>query len=123
MRHVTTGFAASPAAAAYARHVVAATAHDWGLDDMVDLLTLLVSELVTNPVTHAGSGGTLVLSELERGVHVDVADSSPDLPTSPTLDLMASSGRGLRLVDSVADRWGVDVRPVGKIVWFELSTA
>lgn len=121
MRQVAVDFANSRAAASSARHFAAATAQEWGLAPMTDLLALLVSELVTNAVVHADSAGVLRLSELDAGVRVDVTDASTTPPTLPAVDLTAGSGRGLHLVDQLADAWGVDLRANGKAVWFELS--
>lgn len=121
MRQVAVDFANSRAAVSGARHFATATAHEWGLAPMVDVLALLVSEVVTNAVLHTDSAGVLRLSELDAGVRVDVADESTTRPTLGTVDLAAGSGRGLHLVDKLADAWGIDLREDGKVVWFELS--
>lgn len=120
MRQVAVTFANSRAAASGARHFATATARDWGLAPMISVLALLVTELVTNAVLHADSAGVLSLSEIEAGMRVDVADVSTTPPTLLAIDFTASSGRGLRLVDELADSWGVDLHADGKVVWFEL---
>ena len=85
---------------------------------------LLTSELVTNAVTHTDGGSELSAHfdpSLGR-LRVEVSDTSPVVPeirgghpaTNP-------GGRGLRIVDTVAARWGTTVLPSGKSVWFELS--
>jgi two-component sensor histidine kinase len=86
---------------------------------------LLVSELVTNAVRHAGAGpGSTVQITLdcsEQGVRVEVGDEGPGFVpsaarrTEPTVD-----GFGLVLVDELADRWGVQ-REGGARVWFEID--
>jgi anti-sigma regulatory factor (Ser/Thr protein kinase) len=91
-----------------------------------DDLLLLLSELVTNAVLHAGVGaeGSLdtEIREWPGRVRVEVTDPS----TGPT-SFGARSGRdgkggwGLFLVDQIADRWGVRRTPTGTCVWFELS--
>ncbi|MCW2566075.1 MAG: hypothetical protein JWN54_172 [Mycobacterium sp.] len=82
-----------------------------------------MSELVTNAVTHAGSEVHLVIG---RGGHyavlrVEVADFSAEPPRLGGFDLDALSGRGLALVEALADRWGVETHNSGKRVWFELA--
>jgi anti-sigma regulatory factor (Ser/Thr protein kinase) len=89
---------------------------------VVDDLLLLVSELVTNAVVHAGSPAVVSLdADLER-IKVAVADrdagGSPGTGTEP--DPSSSSGRGVLLVDRLAARWGVEPHCEGKSVWFEL---
>jgi anti-sigma regulatory factor (Ser/Thr protein kinase) len=87
-----------------------------------DDATLLISELVTNAVTH-GDGTVIVTSE-QHGVTVTfgVADSSPHVPqlADPTID--SQGGRGLRILDATAGSWGWTKLPdgAGKRVWFRL---
>jgi anti-sigma regulatory factor (Ser/Thr protein kinase) len=122
MRRAAVAFANSYSAAASARRFATATARSWGLASITDLLELLVSELVTNAVRHADSPGIIELSELEAGMRVDVADECATPPTMSDIDPTADCGRGLHLVDELADAWGIDLRDDGKVVWFELST-
>lgn len=122
MREAVVDFVASPSAAADARHFASATAREWGLADLVDTIELLVSELVTNAVCHAGSHGELRLAELDDGVHVGVTDASTDSPAVPLVDPTVASGRGLLLVRELSDAWGIDRRDDGKVVWFELTS-
>jgi anti-sigma regulatory factor (Ser/Thr protein kinase) len=122
MREAAAGFSASPSAAAHARHFAAAVVRGWGLPDTVDTLELLVSELVTNAVRHAGTPGEVHIAELVDRVRVDVTDASPIAPTQPHIDLTETSGRGLLLVRELSDAWGIDLRNHGKAVWFELTT-
>ncbi|MGB8650290.1 MAG: SpoIIE family protein phosphatase [Mycobacteriales bacterium] len=87
-----------------------------------DAATLLATELVTNAARHAG-GELRVRAGLRSDVLlVEVSDTNPDLPQLTGLpDWEQESGRGLVLVEAVADRWGSDPLPTGKRVWFELS--
>ena len=90
-------------------------------DDARQTVGLLVSELVTNAILHVGSGVEVNVHVRESGtVRVDVRDPSRFAPRrrDPGLD---STGRGLVLLDALADRWGVDVTNDGKSVWFELD--
>jgi anti-sigma regulatory factor (Ser/Thr protein kinase) len=89
----------------------------------VDAASLLVSELVTNAVVHAGSAVDVVVGH--EGIHatlrVEVHDSSERAPRMGGFDLDALSGRGLALVEAMSDRWGVEKDDAGKRVWFELE--
>jgi anti-sigma regulatory factor (Ser/Thr protein kinase) len=89
-------------------------------------LELLVSEVVTNAVRHAGvSRGDLIgLSvEVDRGrVRVEVSDPGPGFEPVPVVPTMfQQSGWGLYLVGQLSDRWGVEHAPHGTVVWFEID--
>lgn len=89
--------------------------------EVLDAAGLLVSELVTNAVVHAGTDVTLHV-RVRRGVlRIEVADGSPVVPTPRRTTALAGTGRGLQLVDRLSDRWGVDKARNGKTIWFELS--
>jgi anti-sigma regulatory factor (Ser/Thr protein kinase) len=110
-----------------ARRFVAETLQSWTLsgpvdENLVDVATLLVSELVTNAVVHAGSPALLVVRPSERPgcVRVEVCDQDAEPPIVHAFDPDATDGRGLALVAALADRWGVQPTAVGKSVWFEL---
>lgn len=84
--------------------------------------SLLVTELVANVVDHVGGGTTLSVEVLLSGdwLRVAVVDGSAVRPVVRPLDHEAPRGRGLRLVEAVADRWGCEGHEGGKRVWFEL---
>jgi anti-sigma regulatory factor (Ser/Thr protein kinase) len=91
-------------------------------------LELLVSEVVTNAVRHAGaSRGDLIGLSVEVGrdrVRVEVADPGPGFEPAPAVPTMfQESGWGLYLVGQLSDRWGVEVErdPQGTVVWFEID--
>ena len=115
--------APSPASAREARCFVAGTLSQWGNTQLVEAAALLVSELVTNAITHArsevhvviGHGGNFAV------LRVEVRDFSAEPPTLGRFDLDAISGRGLALVEALSDRWGVETHSSGKRVWFELA--
>jgi anti-sigma regulatory factor (Ser/Thr protein kinase) len=90
-------------------------------DRLVYEAALVVTELAANAVLHAGSAFVVTLSVGLGAVRISVHDSSSVLPTPRRKELMGLSGRGLRLVDVLADRWGVDVAIGGKVVWVELA--
>ena len=84
--------------------------------ETMDAVLVTVSELVTNAHRHAHSGAQLVLTWDRRCLHVSVHDTSSRLPTPrpPTDDGLG--GRGMLLVDALADTWQVRPCPRGKIV-------
>lgn len=83
--------------------------------------TLLVSEVVTNAVTHAGGPVTLTIGRQGRWVYVGVTDNAPDRhPTVEDVCPTDVSGRGMVIVASQAADWGVDVDGHAKTVWFTL---
>jgi anti-sigma regulatory factor (Ser/Thr protein kinase) len=98
--------------------------HDWADPEQVDSAELMVSEMVTNVLVHT-DGDAALLAALtgetgSRRLHVEVADASDELPHKRKPGEMASSGRGLVLMEVLADAWGVDPRGAGKSIWFEL---
>lgn len=92
-----------------------------GHDELVDVATLLVSEVVTNSLLHAGTEIHLSCQPSGVGVRVEVFDGSPLVPTVRHYDPEASTGRGLALVSALAASWGVDCEDGGKTLWFELG--
>ncbi len=92
---------------------------------VVDDLLLLVSELVTNAVVHAGSPAVVRLDADVERIKVAVADREPAKALGQAVepDPLSSSGRGVLLVDRLAARWGVEPHCEGKTVWFELPRA
>ena len=94
-------------------------------DDRLDAIQLLVTELVTNSVIHAGllPGDEIELSitRSRAGLRVEVADRGAGfVPPPPPDDPFAENGRGLALVDMLSDRWGV-ARDALTRVWFEID--
>ncbi|MFD7295987.1 SpoIIE family protein phosphatase [Streptomyces sp. NPDC059897] len=116
---------AEPERIAAARQQLRELLHDWSDPDQMDSAVLLVSEMVTNVLVHT-DGDALLVAEMTRHgaeprrLRVEVADASDDLPHKRRPGELASSGRGLVLMELLADRWGVDPRGEGKSIWFEL---
>ncbi|GGV69320.1 hypothetical protein GCM10010512_42410 [Streptomyces thermoviolaceus subsp. thermoviolaceus] len=93
-------------------------------DPLAETLVLLVSELVTNAVVHTGAPAVLRLSlpcEAVAPVRLEVADASSRAPVPRCPDDDATGGRGLALVDGLADRWGWSTDGTGKRIWCELD--
>ncbi|MDT4988156.1 MAG: hypothetical protein QOI74_2250 [Micromonosporaceae bacterium] len=111
----------TPAAAHSAREAVAAACRDWNLPSLVDDAELLVTELVSNAVRHAGGEMELAIVVREHFLHMSVRDSSPNRPRRMVPDPHNSEGgRGLILIDAVAAGWGSIPTPDGKVVWATL---
>lgn len=90
-----------------------------------DLAVLLVSELATNAVLHARTDFLVrLVIDNDRGhIRIETEDANERPPTLAHTPAEATSGRGLQLVQTLADAWGVEGRPDGKVVWFELPIA
>jgi anti-sigma regulatory factor (Ser/Thr protein kinase) len=120
---------ATPCARLHARNVVC----EWGLHNLADTIELVVSELVTNAVKasmdqdqrphytdeHGLACIHLRLSTDRQAALVEVWDENFKLPEPNQPDLDDESGRGLMLVEFLAERWGWDLPATGrgKIVW------
>ncbi|MFE5035827.1 SpoIIE family protein phosphatase [Streptomyces sp. NPDC056683] len=113
--------ALDPAEVRRARAVVCEQLHDWGLARLADPAGLMVSELVTNAVRHSHSRP--VQLRLIRGETLlcEVDDDDHTLPTLLGVDPAAETGRGLRVVSTLAREWGTSRTAAGKTVWFELT--
>jgi anti-sigma regulatory factor (Ser/Thr protein kinase) len=111
-------FPCRPEAIAAAREHVRDVLRDQSLE-LVDAAELLTSELATNCVRHAGTDFELMIQA--RGqVRIEVRDSGPGRPQVLSPTPRDTTGRGLRIVEAVADSWGVVPTPHGKSVWFTL---
>jgi anti-sigma regulatory factor (Ser/Thr protein kinase) len=101
--------------------------HDWSSPDQVDSAVLLVSEMLTNVLVHTDADALLVAEVTgeagARRLRVEVTDTGDDLPHVRRPGELASSGRGLVLMELLADVWGVAPRGEGKSIWFELKEA
>ncbi|WP_432562515.1 ATP-binding protein [Kineococcus sp. SYSU DK003] len=108
-------------AVAQARSFVRDRCAESGVSETVcDTAVLLVSELVTNAVEHARSSVDLSVTVSPAKVHVEVGDGNASLPAIQPADVGAVHGRGMAIVDALADAWGVRPAGRGKTVWFDL---
>ncbi|MEU6807782.1 ATP-binding protein [Streptomyces sp. NPDC046831] len=87
-----------------------------GAPETVDAVLLTVSELVTNAHRHAHSSAQLVLTWDNRCLHISVHDNSKDIPTPRPPSTERVGGRGMFLVDALADSWEARPCPHGKTV-------
>ncbi|MBT3152746.1 ATP-binding protein [Streptomyces sp. CHD11] len=115
----------TPAAVTAVRHQAmnAITGWETELDDaLMHTAELVISELVTNAVRHAGTGQvSLSVQLVQAGLRIEVDDSNPALPQLCLPDQHAENGRGLFLVAVLADRYGADPTPTGKRCWAEIG--
>ena len=90
-------------------------------DDLVETAVLLVSEVVTNALLHAGTDIDVAATLDDAGLRVEIGDGSPHLPSRRRYAATAGTGRGLLMLESLVDDWGVTRHSKGKTVWFRIS--
>lgn len=96
----------------------------WGRPGHADIAELLTSELVTNALIHTDNDAELTVALHRTTLRVEVRDYLERLPEPLLADCDESThGRGLLLVQALADAWGVRMQghDLGKVVWFELD--
>jgi anti-sigma regulatory factor (Ser/Thr protein kinase) len=113
-------FDADPAAIGAARSFV--TSRDGVGGDLADSLALVTSELASNAVLHARTPFVVRVGEAEGRVRVSVFDHSTRLPERRPHGPESVTGRGLAIIESIADVWGVEVVDGGKWVWAIVAT-
>ena len=114
-----------PTAPARARELIADACRAWDLDRLRGPAALVISELVSNAVQHAGTDFLVQITRRETYLHLSVRDGSPELPHQPDAtpdggEGTAERGRGLQLVDTYATAWGSNPTADGKVVWATL---
>ncbi|MGW0421354.1 ATP-binding protein [Streptomyces sp. NPDC003015] len=121
---------ATPRGARLARHLALNQLHDWGIpydSPTADAVAVIVAELAANAVTHGrvpGRDFELRLSLVTGSVRVEVTDTRGELPAAVRpAGPLDDGGRGLLLVEALADRWEVLDRepPPGKTVRAEVD--
>jgi anti-sigma regulatory factor (Ser/Thr protein kinase) len=114
-------------AVAESRKVMRDALRGWGVPGLSDTAELLTSELVTNALQHTDHGAVLTatlspgIAPRSRRLRVEVRDFVARHPRLRSPGDQVTSGRGLLLVQALADAWGVHPEGTGKVVWFELS--
>lgn len=124
-QRLTLRLAAAPSAPGQARRAVSAACREWGLAALDGPAVLIVSELISNAVQHAGTDMVLRLTRREGHLHVSVQDFAPTgRPTPRGPDHAGSApaerGRGLHLVQTYSAAWGIIAAADGKAVWATL---
>lgn len=123
-----TAFALGEHSARHLRRILRLYLAAWEMDDLYDSASLALTELIANVVRHCRPDRRAAVLMLrlpeERGLRVEVTDTSPCPPLSTAVDglsELSEDGRGVAIVEAVTDRWGwvpLTDRP-GKTVWFE----
>lgn len=113
-----------PSSLRVGRQFVARTLRGWDVNEShLEPVTLVANELVANAIVHANSAPVLSLAANGSDLMVRVSDDSPNLPAFRSPMPEQTGGRGLMLVNALADRWGYDPRPSGKVVWAKFAGA
>jgi len=115
-----------PRAVRASRQWVRETMTRWRLTDATDVAESLASELVTNAIRHAQDGTSVVVLLMYAAgtLRLEVRDRDPlNLPLVRNAGPLDTTGRGLLLVEALADHWGVRVTDTGKSVWCELAAS
>jgi hypothetical protein len=81
---------------------------------------LLVSELVTNSLCHTRGPLRLNLQARDSRLRCEVEDTDPTGPVRRVVDAGAEGGRGIDLLDLLAEAWGSTRTATGKTMWFQL---
>ncbi|WP_406167584.1 ATP-binding protein [Streptomyces sp. NBC_00996] len=124
-------FTSTPRGARLARRLISHRLNEWGhpyASPANETVTLITAELTANAVRHGHVPGRdfhLRLTETEGSLQVEVTDTRAEKLPSPGIPCPdGESGRGLLLVEALADDWGVAPRPTapGKTVWAQLRT-
>lgn len=106
---------------ALARRAVADHMAAAGAGEEVELVTLLVSEVVSNAVLHGAEPRSIAVDVSEDTIHVEVSDGTPVDPVVRPVDTGRVSGNGMRIVEGLSTAWGVHHDPDGgKRVWFDV---
>ncbi|MEV7982138.1 ATP-binding protein [Streptomyces sp. NPDC086519] len=114
-------------AVASTRHYLREVLKRWRSEVLLDDLQLMLSEVVTNALTHAHSDVDIRMCRHAGVIRVEVQDSSPQPPVptvivaNEAMNAEAESGRGLLIVDALAASWGSSPAGRGKNTWFEMS--
>jgi anti-sigma regulatory factor (Ser/Thr protein kinase) len=123
MDTVETQLPSSTSSPQLARAFLRSALETWNLDGFGEITELLVTELVANVVTHVGTPMTLRVAHSPSTMRVEIDDASSEVPVVRHPDAADEHGRGVLLVDQLADAWGVEPRVDGKTVWFELDVS
>jgi anti-sigma regulatory factor (Ser/Thr protein kinase) len=116
MTHRLEATAMEPAAIASVRHLVVEHLDSWGCGDTNDDVAVVLSELVTNAVVHAGGAVKIAVVCGGRRVRIEVHDNGSGRPHIPNPDSIPG-GLGLHIVAQLSERWGSEPTSTGKLVW------
>ncbi len=124
---------AEGASPAVARRFVVSQLERWELSQLSEVAALLTSELVTNAIVHTNQDSpvALAVAVTDGSLEVTVSDHEPvpeaglhaNVGALNGTRATAERGRGLAIVEKLADEWGTTAIRGGKLVWFRLGTA
>jgi anti-sigma regulatory factor (Ser/Thr protein kinase) len=89
--------------------------------ETLETVELLASEVIANAVLYTAAACNVVVTRTSERLRVEVTDTDPSLPSAVEAGPTDECGRGLLLVDALADAWGVQPEPPGKTTWFEIT--
>ncbi|MFD7921100.1 SpoIIE family protein phosphatase [Streptomyces sp. NPDC059740] len=118
--------AGDPEGLTAARHMIREAVRAWGAGGRAEEIELVADELITNALLHTEGPARVTVGRITADrprLRVDVVDQSSALPRRREAGESGVSGRGMLLVDRLADVWGVDPRGGGKCVWCEFDCA
>jgi anti-sigma regulatory factor (Ser/Thr protein kinase) len=123
--------AARPATVPQARSMLRQLLCEWHLEQLSDIATLLMSELVTNAVKASEDDACrrklrckIIMASIrlsDTGLVLGVWDANPAAPVVHEVDLTSDGGRGLLMIECLGDRWGYHATDGGKVVWCEIA--
>jgi len=118
----TRRFPNSPTSVTQARRFVAGHLED-APTEVVETVAVMTSELATNSIRHAATDFEVGVNRTRDEIRVEVTDAGAGVPTVMSPDPSQPSGRGLFIVEKLADDWGVNTPSgqAGKTVWFSVS--
>ena len=117
MKHTRT-FPHEPESVPAARRFATGVLRDVSTDTL-EAVELMVSELATNCIRHTDSGFDLTITRAGGDIRVEATDGAGGRPEMRSPKPTDPSGRGLKIVDMLSAKWGVQQRTsVGKTVWF-----
>lgn len=106
-----------------ARRLVVAALQEWGCEQeaLVDDVALVVTELASNVVLHAGTPFSISLRAQDSILYVAACDGVPPAASGRDGWMTPRPLHGLDLIDTLSTRWGIERTPGGKVVWAELA--
>lgn len=118
---LTITLPAEPTSASAARRFVTEQLRD-AHEEVVEAAALLTTELATNAILHAATAFAVKVTTDDDRIRIELTDESPVMPVRRRFSTDAGTGRGLRLVEALSLRWGVEPGDPGKTVFFEVDT-
>lgn len=123
-RRFTSAYHPLPNAAAPARALLRQALKEWNLDELYDSASVVLTEMISNAIRSDDVIEVDVfLDEDQSFVHLEVFDTSQEVPEQRTPDDEEEGGRGLLLIEILAAKWGWRLTHEGKVVYALLETA